>query len=253
LRSKATTILAVTAVLAIVAIGVGAPVPVSACSKKDASASSVDEASCKEAASKAAAAVTVDAHDCCKTAVATALEACTTKNASYTTAGKSACSSSSAKAAESKTALAPCCEKTVAAFQTACAQNIAAYTNAKVADAGAYSCTKDAGATASTKVASGYSSCTKSAQTSSLAAITYDEGKRVELTGSVVCGHCDLEYVDNCQAVFKTAYGKAYLLIESDMVEKMREKKTDNGYKIVTVVRSVDGTKYLDVEKMSAL
>ncbi len=250
MRSKAFTILAVTAVLAIVAIGVGAPVSVSACSKTNSSASSVDEASCKEAANKAAAAVTVDAHDCCKAAVATALEACTSKNASYTTAGTSSCSSSSAKAAESKTALAPCCEKTVAAFQTACAENIAAYT--KVAGAGAYSCTKDAGATASTKVAGSYS-CTRSAQTTSLAAITYDEGKRVELTGSVVCGHCDLKSVDNCQAVFKTADGKAYLLIENDMVEKMRSKQTDNGYKIETVVRSVDGTKYLDVEKMSAL
>jgi hypothetical protein len=159
----------------------------------------------------------------------------------------------------------PCCEKTMGAFEVARASYLT--TGTMVAGSGAYSCTRGTtGAAASTKIAgSGTYSCSKQVSTkvaqgssctksaTSLAAIPYDAGKRVELTGSVVCGHCDLNCTESCQVVFKTADGKVYLLMDSELVEKMRKKTAESGYKVVTVVRDVDGTKYLDVEKMSAL
>jgi len=242
----------VAVVFAVAAFGVGDPTPANACKSKT-SESAMAYAKCEGAATKAAAAVTVDAHECCKEAVSAALAsysakiAACSKSASATTAGSYSCSRKSASAASADVAKSECCKKSVAAFDAA----VAEYTTTV---ASAYSCSsKSADAKAAgTKTAGSYS-CSKSASTASLAAITYDVGKKVELTGSVACGHCDLEYTEACQAVFKTASGKAYLIVESELVEKMRKESSDNGYKIVTRVRDQDGKKILEVEKISAL
>jgi hypothetical protein len=96
-------------------------------------------------------------------------------------------------------------------------------------------------------------SCSKSASTAALTAIPYEAGKEWALQGGLVCGHCDMHATEGCQAVFQTADGKAYLLIETATVEKMRDAKAKDGFKIVTRVREVDGTKYLEVEEFTAL
>lgn len=117
----------------------------------------------------------------------------------------------------------------------------------------ASACKKEGQAQASTKSASCAKSCSKSASAAALAAIPYDAGKEVKLQGGLVCGHCDMHATEGCQAVFQTADGKAYLLIESDTVEKMRGVEAKDGFAIVTRVREVDGTKFLEVEEYKAL
>ena len=257
MRQKLSILVVVTVVLAVAALCIGDPNPAYACSSKSATA----DAACYSAAAKAATTVTASAHECCKTAVSVALASYSnkakycSKNASAKTASGYSCSKSAASAAsatvETKTLKAACCKETVAAFEAACASY------ARSALSSVYSCSRSAEAKSATKTAGSYS-CSKSASVT-LAAIPYREGKRVELAGNVACGSCDLKTTKDCQAVFKTADGKAYLLIENNMVEKMRAKsaacaKTAKaGYKVVTRVRLLDGTKYLEVETIAAL
>ena len=244
-------------IIAVVALGVGDPLPSYACKSQQASTASVASCSSSDMA-KAASVATANAHDCCKNTVSAAIasyEKASAKSCSYaktastkTASAKDAsCSASKEASAASTAALSDCCKETLASFEEACAEYAAV-----ASVAGTYSCSSKSASTAGTKTAGSYS-CTRGSTSTALAAIPYSEGKKVTLTGSVACGHCDLEVMVDCGAVFKTADGKAYLIIETDLVEKMREKDTEKGYKIETVVRTVDGTKYLEVEKIKAL
>ena len=272
-------------ILAATTLCVAGLTPVSACSYKNNTSAAdgtivLTSSACASAAAKAAAFAS-DADECCRLAVSAALATYTNKaanarscskraastktaggyscsrSAASKTAGGYSCSRSAAARAAAKTARADCCKATLAAFDTAVAKYLtagstsAAYSCSKNAAARAYACSKSAEAKAATKTTGSYS-CSKSAETS-LAAIPYREGKRMELTGSVACGHCDLRSTDACQAVFKTADGNAYPLLENNLVEKMRTTSAKKGYKVVTRVRKLDGTKYLDVETYTTL
>jgi hypothetical protein len=235
----------VTAVFAIAAVGAVNSYAGGSCSKSASAASAEDMAKCKANAEQVAAKVTTDAHKCCQNAVNAALasymQACKTSKAS-----SGSCSSTkTATAQASSSDLSECCQDKVAAFELALAKS---YT---VASAGTYSCSSKKTSTETAGVVS--SGCGSSATKTSLAAIPLDTGKSFELTGSLACGHCDLKTTDGCQAVFQTADGKAYLLKESKLVEKMRKEENEKGYKIVTTVRDLDGTKVLEVDKVKPL
>jgi hypothetical protein len=116
------------------------------------------------------------------------------------------------------------------------------------ASASAAATTAQAGHCESVKTAG---ACGKSASVS-FAAVPYREGTRMELTGKVVCGSCDLNAAKQCKSVFQTADGSAYWLMNSNLVEKMRASDGRN-YRIVSRVRKLDGAKYLDVEVVSAI
>jgi hypothetical protein len=81
----------------------------------------------------------------------------------------------------------------------------------------------------------------------------YRTGTRLVLTGTALCGMCNLKTTEACTPVFQTADGKIYPLMKNDYVKKMRNTKTDNGFEIVTRVRRVDGVKYLEVEVLKTL
>ena len=130
-----------------------------------------------------------------------------------------------------------------ASLTSACTGKSAA---AKTAGADNASCSKGA-------ALAGASSCSRSASVATLAEINYREGKRVVLTGESVCGHCDLELTESCQAAFKTADGKIYRLMKNKKVTKMQNTKADKGFKIVTRVRKIDGEKYLEVRNFKVL
>ncbi|MEE9271129.1 MAG: hypothetical protein V3V49_12810 [Candidatus Krumholzibacteria bacterium] len=123
-----------------------------------------------------------------------------------------------------------CCAKNaaVAGTRSACSKSAAAQT------AGAYS-------------------CSKGAKAASLADIRHREGKRVVLTGNAVCGKCNLGLTEACQTFFQTADGTAYRLMKNNHVKAMRNTETPNGFRIVSYVRKLDGTKYLEVKNFKTL
>jgi len=153
-----------------------------------------------------------------------------TMSATTTTAGGgSCCDSKSAGAAQA----AGSCDKS-AAVHTAGA--------GKSCDAAA----KTAGTSAS---------CDKSTQTAAAAVdvVPYREDKRLVLTGTYECGHCGVGATAECSPMFKTADGKVYPLWNSDRVANLRSDKAAKNVEIATVVKKVDGVKYLDLKSYKVL
>ncbi len=147
---------------------------------------------------------------------------------------------------------------TVAAGSGSCCESKSAG-----AAAGATSCDKaaamhTAGAGHSCDAAAktaGMSGCDKSMQTAAAAvdAIPYREDKRLVLTGVYECGHCEVGVSEECTPMFKTADGKIYPLWNSNRVSALRNDKTTKNVEIATVVKKVDGVKYLDVKSYKTL
>ncbi len=140
-----------------------------------------------------------------------------------------------------------CCESKSASAATAsgsCDKSAAVHT----AGAG-QSC--DAAA----KTAGSHASCEKSTQTAaaSVDALPYREDKRLVLTGSYECGHCGIGATAECSPMFKTADGKVYRLWNGDRVASLRNDKAAKNVEIATVVKKVDGVKYLDVKSYKVL
>lgn len=121
--------------------------------------------------------------------------------------------------------------------------------SAAVKTAGAGSCDKSA------KTAGTAASCDKSTKTAAAAvdAIPYRESKRLVLTGTYECGHCGIGATAECAPMFKTADGKVYPLWNSEHVSTLRNDKAAKTVEIATLVKKVDGVKYLDVKSYKAL
>lgn len=268
---RKTSTLFVALAVGVAALVVGAN-PVFACdySKR---ASLTTASVCRDACAKNAATVTANKPDCCKASVnavmaswaeISAAKAAKTKTAAYewsstygcrkSAAAKTAKAGCSYEAAAAKVAanVGECCRETMNAFTTAVYANMAScYASAQTArskSASVYSCSRNA----AVRTAGSYS-CSRSASTASLAELPYHEGRRIVLTGNTVCGKCVATVTDNCQTVFQTADGKYYLLLENNRVEDMKETKANDGFEIVTYVRKLDGTKYLEVKTYKVL
>lgn len=107
----------------------------------------------------------------------------------------------------------------------------------------------------SAKTAGTAASCDKSTKTAAAAvdAIPYRESKRLVLTGTYECGHCGIGATAECAPMFKTADGKVYPLWNSEHVSTLRNDKAAKTVEIATLVKKVDGVKYLDVKSYKAL
>jgi hypothetical protein len=116
--------------------------------------------------------------------------------------------------------------------------------------AGGGSCDKSASAAKT----AGTSHCDKSTETAAVVAdLPYREDKRVVLTGNYECGHCGVGATAECSPMFKTADGKVYRLWNSNRVASLRNDTSSKAVEIATVVKKVDGVKYLDVKSYKLL
>jgi hypothetical protein len=77
--------------------------------------------------------------------------------------------------------------------------------------------------------------------------LPYNESKRLVLRGKYVCGKCQLQKFEKCQAMFKTESGELYPLISNGKVMKMKKMKSSDGYQITTRIKRIDGIKHLQV------
>ncbi len=150
-------------------------------------------------------------------------------------------------------AAASCCESKSASAASAagCDKSAAVQT----AGAGSMHACDSASKTAHAKTAGSAESCDKSTKTAaaSVDAIPYREDKRLVLTGNYECGHCGIGATAECSPMFKTADGKVYPLWNSDQVSTLRADKGAKNVEIATVVKKVDGVKYLDVKSVKLL
>lgn len=107
---------------------------------------------------------------------------------------------------------------------------------------------------AAVKTAGAAGSCEKKASISTAAVdvVPYREDKRLVLTGSYECGHCGIGVTEDCSPMFKTVDGKVYPLWNSNNVASLRQDN-DKNVEIATVVKKVDGVKYLDVKSYKNL
>jgi hypothetical protein len=142
-----------------------------------------------------------------------------------------------------------CCESksaSAASASGACDKSAAV----KTAGAGG-SCDKST----AVKTAGTSGSCEKSTKTAAAAVdeVPYRESKRLVLTGTYECGHCGIGATAECAPMFKTADGKVYPLWNSERVSTLRNDKEVKNVEIATVVKKVDGVKYLDVKSYKAL
>jgi hypothetical protein len=147
---------------------------------------------------------------------------------------------------------------TVAAGNGSCCESKSAGAAAGTASCDKATAVNTAGAghcDATTKTAGMSGTCEKSTQTAaaSVDAIPYREDKRLVLTGVYECGHCEVGATAECTPMFKTADGKVYPLWNSDRVSALRNDKTTKNVEIATVVKKVDGVKYLDVKSFKTL
>jgi hypothetical protein len=112
------------------------------------------------------------------------------------------------------------------------------------------SCDKSAAAAKS----AGLSHCDQSTQTAAVVTdLPYREDKRVVLTGTYECGHCGIGATADCTPMFKTADGKVYRLWDSNRVADLRDNNSAKTVEIATVVKKVEGVKYLDVKSYKLL
>jgi hypothetical protein len=121
------------------------------------------------------------------------------------------------------------------------------------------SCTKTAAAACPASAAKAGADCAKSCSKSSctgkktgssasLAPIPDREGTRIVLTGRYVCGYCDLGLSETCQAGFRTADGKNYLLVTNNLSKELKQAARSTDVEIVTRVQKYGGVKYLEVD-----
>ncbi len=211
----------------------------------------------------------------------------TTKTAAATTTSESAKDATQASATTASTKAASCCAKdgakattagnvhksmirsAVVAPGAAPALNIAAFAagvSGSTVTAGGGSCceSKSAGAavaagacdkSAAAKTAGAAGSCEKSTavKTAAVDEVPYRESKRVVLTGTYECGHCAVGATADCSPMFKTADGKIYPLLDSSRVSSLRDDKVAKNVEIATIVKKIDGVKYLDVKSYKTL
>lgn len=79
------------------------------------------------------------------------------------------------------------------------------------------------------------------------------ENARMTVTGTAVCGHCDLGKTDRCQPMVKTADGKLYALGHGLNVHEMKNTEAKNGFSITGRVKEVHGVSYLEVTSFRPL
>ncbi len=189
--------------------------------------------------------------DCGKKGAATAASAkaeCASK-AVKTAAVHSGCTKSAAAAV----AAGAGCEKSAA---TAAAAGAGCEKSAATAAAAGAGCEKS-GAAASAKSKEECAKVCNEAKTAALKAavddIPYRENKRLVLTGSYACGRCTLEVTETCSPLFKTAEGKVYPMIKSQLTQNLRRADAGNGVEIGSSVKKIDGIKYLEVKSYKSL
>jgi hypothetical protein len=77
--------------------------------------------------------------------------------------------------------------------------------------------------------------------------LPHHESKRLVFKGQYVCGKCQLQKFEKCQAMFKTVDGELYPLVSNGKVKKMKRMKSSDGFQITTRVKRIDGVKHLQV------
>jgi hypothetical protein len=82
--------------------------------------------------------------------------------------------------------------------------------------------------------------------------LPYNESRRLVLTGQVVCGKCQLQKFESCQAMFKTKDGKLYPLVSNGKVRQLK-MNSKGEFQITTRVKRLDGIKYLEVTNFTEL
>jgi hypothetical protein len=222
----------------------------SASAKKESSAQAASASSC----TKDAAMTTTASASCCakgaKTTTAGNVHKSMIKSA-MVTPGASPTVNTAAFAAnlQGTTVSAADCCKASAAGATVASGTIACDKGSAVHTAGAG---KSCGSAVETAGAEG---CSKSTKTAAAAvdAVPYRENKRLVLTGSYECGHCGIGATAECSPMFKTADGKVYPLLDSERVSHLRDDNASKNVEISTVVKKVDGVKYLDVKSFKTL
>jgi hypothetical protein len=88
----------------------------------------------------------------------------------------------------------------------------------------------------------------KAAKTASIEEIGKSEGSRIVLVGHYACARCELGVSEGCQPAFQTKDGKNYLLVKNNLSDELRTAARDKDVEVVTRVKKLDGTKYLEVE-----
>lgn len=219
--------------------------------------------SAAKTASAKAASTKVASSSCTKDATqasaVTASASCCTKGAKTTTAGnvhkamiKSAMVAPGASPAINTAAFAANMQGTTVSAADCCKASAAGATAAS----DMVSCDKASAA----KTASAGKSCGSAVETAetktaaaAVDAVPYRENKRLVLTGSYECGHCGIGATAECSPMFKTADGKVYPLLDSERVSTLRDDNASKNVEISTVVKKVDGVKYLDVKSFKTL
>ena len=79
------------------------------------------------------------------------------------------------------------------------------------------------------------------------------ENARMTVTGTAVCGHCDLGKTDSCQPMVKTADGKLYALGHGLKVHDMKTLQAGKEVSITGRVKEVHGVSYLEVTSFRPL
>jgi len=216
-------------------------------SAKGASAQAASAGSCSK---DAAATTTASASSCCakatKTTTAGNVHKAMIKSA-MVAPGASPVINTAAFAAnlQGTTVSADCCKKGSAAAASmdgtvACDKGAAAKTAGTSKSCG--SAVETAGAEKSTQTAA-----------AAVDAVPYRENKRLVLTGTYACGHCGIGATAECSPMFKTADGKVYPLLDSERVSHLRDDNASGNVEISTIVKKIDGVKYLDVKSYKAL
>lgn len=242
------------------------------CAAQAAVASAAD---CEKACAEVAAAVTAGKKDCCKAAVAAAMKASySTADASgctrNKTAGSGGCDKSAnatagttggcSKSATATASLNDCCKETLTAFHAAMKKSMAAHAGVVWASS---SCARGANAvagmgcdkskSAAAVAGAGKSGCGSSAAALSYAEVNAREGKQIVLTGNPACAKCTFHSADACEALFQTKDGKIYRVLKNNHYAEMRDADAENGFKVTTRVRKLDGVTYLEIETLKAL
>jgi len=231
-----------------------------------------DAFACDKATKSAAAATS---KGCTKDAQQASMTAASTK-----TASSSCCAKDGAKATTAGNVHKSMIKSAIVAPGASPVLNTAAFAagvGGSTMTAGSGSCceSKSAGAAASTKhcdeakairagtsgkscdsavkTAGAAGACEKtSLTTAAVDVVPYREDKRLVLTGSYECGHCGIGATAECSPMFKTVDGKVYPLWRSSHVASLRQDN-DKNVEIATVVKKVDGVKYLDVKSYKSL
>ena len=230
--------------------------PAFACDKATKTASTSASGCTRDASTASATAASTHAASCCAQSGA---KATTAGNVHKSMIKSAVVAPGAAPALNTAAFAAGVSGSTVAAGSGSCCESksAGAAAGASTCDKAAAMHTAGAGKScdATAKTAGTAGQCEKSTKTAAAAvdAIPYREDKRLVLTGMYECGHCELGATADCSPMFKTADGKVYPLWNSDRVSALRNDKTTKNVEIATVVKKVDGVKYLDVKSYKTL